>query len=187
MGRLLSASWRKTVGKVTMAAAARSGNGRGRPGLPGQAYATKEGGPLTPSERGRALRPAVPMNPKGKKSVLVIDDEESFCAFVDCALRKTGRYTVTSATKPLQGVTMARTLRPDLILLDVTMPQMAGAQVAERLLENAKTKSIPIVFVTGLVTNEETKHQEMTVAGRTLIAKPVTAPELLQALGRILN
>jgi CheY-like chemotaxis protein len=78
-------------------------------------------------------------------------------------------------------------LRPDLILLDVTMPHMDGPQVAERLLEGAKTKSIPIVFVTGLVTNKETKHREMMVAGRTFIAKPVTGPELLQAVGRILN
>lgn len=117
----------------------------------------------------------------------MIDDEESFCTFVGCALGKTGRYTVTFATKPLWGITVARTLRPDLILLDVTMPHMDGPQVAERLLEGAKTKSIPIVFVTGLVTNKETKHREMTVAGRTFIAKPVTGDELRQAVGRILN
>jgi putative two-component system response regulator len=82
---------------------------------------------------------------------------------------------------------MAGALRPDLILLDIKMPQMDGPQVAELLLEDAKTKSIPIVFITGLVTNEETKHREMQVAGRTFIAKPVTRDELVQAVGRILN
>ena len=144
-------------------------------------------GRVEPGFTGRSLRPQVTMNPREKKSVLVIDDEESFCTFVGCALGKTGRYKVTSATEPLWGMTVARTLRPDLILLDVNMPHMAGSQVAERLLEGAKTKSIPIVFVTGLVTNKETKHREMTVAGRTFIAKPVTGDELLQAVGRILN
>ncbi len=173
--------------KLATLAATCLGNGRVEPGFTGQAYATKGGGPLVPSERGRSLRPQVPMNLREKKSVLVIDDEERFCTFVGSALGKTGRYKVTSATEPVWGITVARTLRPDLILLDVTMPHMDGPQVAERLLEGAKTKSIPIVFVTGLVTNKETKHREMMVAGRTFIAKPVTGDELLQAVGRILN
>ena len=173
--------------KLTLAAATCLGNGRVRPGFTGQAYTTKGGGPFVPLERGRSLRPRVPVNPGEKKSILVIDDEERFCTFVGSALGKTGRYTVTSATEPLWGITVARTLRPDLILLDVTMPHMDGPQVAERLLEGAKTKAIPIVFITGLVTNKETKHREMMVAGRTFIAKPVTGDELLQAVGRILN
>ena len=135
----------------------------------------------------RPLRLADPMGPIEKKRVLVIDDEESFCTFVGLALEKTGRYKVASATGPLQGVAMAGALRPDLILLDIKMPQMDGPQLAELLLEDAKTKSIPIVFITGLVTNEETKHREMQVAGRTFIAKPVTRDELVQAVGRILN
>jgi CheY-like chemotaxis protein len=63
---------------------------------------------------------------------------------------------------------------------------MDGPQVAERLLEDPQTKSIPIAFVTGLVTNAETKHQQMEVAGRTFIAKPVTRDELLQAVDRLL-
>jgi two-component system, sensor histidine kinase and response regulator len=126
------------------------------------------------------------MQPIDKRRVLVIDDEESFCIFVNWALEGTGRYKVATATRPLQGITLAQTLRPDLILLDIKMPQMDGAQVAERLLEDPQTRSIPIVFITGLVTNTETKHQQMEVAGRTFIAKPVTKNELLQAVGRLL-
>ena len=122
-----------------------------------------------------------------KKRVLVIDDEEAFCAFVGYALENTGRYKVITATQPMQGITMARAMRPDLILLDMKMPHMDGSQVAETLLEETETKSIPIVFITGLVTNEETGHRQMDVAGRTIIAKPVTKDELLQAVGRILT
>ena len=117
----------------------------------------------------------------------MIDDNKSFCTFVGSVFEKTGRYTVISATKPLRGITMARTLRPDLILFDINMPQIDGSQVAERLLEDVKTKAIPIVFVTGLVTNKETQHRQMVVAGRTFIAKPVTGDTLLQAVGRILT
>jgi CheY-like chemotaxis protein len=132
------------------------------------------------------LRLETPTHPMDKRRVLVIDDEESFCSFASWALEKTGPYKVASATRPLQGIALAKTLRPDLILLDIKMPQMDGAHVAERLLEDPQTKSIPIAFVTGLVTNAETKHQQMEVAGRTFIAKPVTKDELLQAVGRLL-
>ena len=125
-------------------------------------------------------------DPRDKKRILVIDDEESFCTFVSWALEKTGRYEVASATSPLQGIALAKHLKPDLILLDIKMPQMDGSQVAERLLEDPQTKSIPIAFVTALVTNRETEHEEIEVAGRTFIAKPVTKNELLQAVGRLL-
>ena len=131
------------------------------------------------------VNPVNNLHPMDKR-VLVIDDEESFCAFVSLALEKTRRYKVVSTTRPLQGITLARDLRPDLILLDIKMAQMDGSQVAERLLEDPQTKSIPIAFVTGLVTNAETKHQQMEVAGRTFIAKPVTRDELLQAVDRLL-
>ena len=141
---------------------------------------------MSTSERPLRLADST-MGPIEKKRVLLIDDDESFCTFVGLALERTGRYEVATATKPLQGVTMARALRPDLILLDIKMPQIDGPQVAEILLEDAKTNSIPIVFLTGLVTNEETRHREMQVAGRTFIAKPVTRDELVQAVGRILN
>ena len=121
-----------------------------------------------------------------KKRVLVIDDEESFCTFVGAALGERDRYRVVSATEPLRGITMARTLRPDLILIDLDRPRMDGSQVAEKLLGDTKTESIPIVFVTWLVTKEETNHRQLIVAGRIFVAKPVTMDELAQAVGRIL-
>jgi CheY-like chemotaxis protein len=109
-----------------------------------------------------------------------------FCIFVGSALGKTGRHEVISATEPLRGIIMARVMMPDLILLDLTMPYMDGSQVAETLLEDAVTNSIPIVFVTGLITKTETERRHMVVAGRTFVAKPVTGDELLQAVGRVL-
>jgi CheY-like chemotaxis protein len=151
----------------------------------------KEVNPLLSLEQPlRLAAPTTPIdkhvNPIDRKRVLVIDDEEGFCTFVSWALEKTGQYTVTSTTKPLEGINLAKALRPDLILLDIKMPQMDGSKVAEKLLEDAQTKSIPIAFVTALVTNRETKHQQMEVAGRTFIAKPITRDELLQAVSRLL-
>jgi len=139
------------------------------------------------AESGCSRRPGVCMKPTGKKRILVIDGEKSFCSLVDSALGKTGRYEVISATEPLRGILMARAMTPDLILLDLNMPYVDGSQVAETLLDDAKTNSIPIVFVTGLITKTETERQHMVVGGRTFVAKPVTGDELLQAVSRILT
>jgi CheY-like chemotaxis protein len=140
----------------------------------------------TVSQGKRPLRLADSAGDLEKKKILIIDDEETFCIFAGWALEKTGRYEVTTVTQPLQGIDIARSIRPDLILLDIKMPYMDGSQLAEMLLEDVETKSIPIVFITGLVTNEETEHRQMEVAGRTFIAKPVTNDELVGAVGRIL-
>jgi len=139
-------------------------------------------------ENGYFPQPAISINRKEKKRILVIDQEESFCTFVRSALTKSGRYEVAFTTKPLWGITMARTMRPDLILLAINMPGMHGPGVAERLLEDRRTRSIPIAFVTGLVTRKEAKDQrQIMVAGRTLIAKPINAYELVQVVGDILT
>ena len=157
-------------------------NGWAEPGFIGQKYFVKEGRPPVSSESERSSRTGIPMKRAEKKTVLVIDDKGSFCTFVGLVLGKTGRYKVISATKPMRGILMARTSKPDLILLDVNMLHMDGARVAERLLEDARTKAIPILFVTGLVTNKETKHGQMIVAGRTFITKQATGDELLHAV-----
>ncbi len=145
----------------------RENNGWTEPRLIGQKYFVKKG---------------FLMNRAEKKKVLVIDEKESFRTFVGSVLGKTGRYTVISATKPMQGILMARSSKPDLILLDINMRHMHGSQVAERLLEDANTMSIPIVFVTGLVTDREIKRGQTVVAGRTFIAKQATGDELLNAV-----
>ena len=123
--------------------------------------------------------------PSEKKMILLIDDEEDFCFFVKLNLEKTGRFKVLTTTSGADGVVMASREHPDLILLDIIMPEMGGGQVAELLLENQNTRNIPVLFITAIASRREVQSQEGIIGGRNFIAKPVTPEELMAKIDGI--
>jgi CheY-like chemotaxis protein len=122
-----------------------------------------------------------------KTKILLIDDEEDFCYFVRLNLEKTGRFDVYTALNGHDGIAAAKAGRPDVILLDILMPEMDGSEVAQRLQELWYTKTIPIVFLTALVRKEEVEESGGVVGGHPVIAKPVTPDELINAIELILE
>ena len=120
-----------------------------------------------------------------KKKILLIDDEEDFCFFVKLNLEKTGKFEVLTTTSGSKGVIIASKESPDLILLDIIMPEMSGGQVAEQLMENEKTRNIPVLFITAIASRNEVQSQEGVIGGRRFIAKPVTPEELMAKIDGI--
>src|SRR3989338_3171643 len=97
-------------------------------------------------------------------------------------LEQTGKYEVKTEHRGADGLRTIRTFRPDLILLDVIMPDMAGSAVARELKDQEDTKDIPIVFVTATAMKEEVKSRGGIVGGHTFIAKPATSKEIIAAI-----
>ncbi|MGZ3579565.1 MAG: response regulator [Syntrophales bacterium] len=122
-----------------------------------------------------------------KKKVLLIDDEEDFCFFVKLNLEKTGRFEVLTTTSGGSGVVLASQERPDLILLDIIMPEMGGGQVAELLSDSPETRDIPVLFITAIASRREVQSQEGIIGGRNFIAKPVTPAELMAKIDAVLK
>src|SRR3990167_7780639 len=122
-----------------------------------------------------------------KAKILIIDDEDDFCHFVKLNLERAGKFQVSVATGALAGINLAKSQQPDLILLDVLMPDMDGSQVAEDLLLEPTTKNIPIVFLTALAQKKEIESAEGVIGGRTFIAKPVTPQELIARIDMVLG
>lgn len=122
-------------------------------------------------------------------NVLVVDDEESFTYFVKLNLQNETRYDfkVTTANKGKEGLNIARTIKPDLILLDIMMPDMDGTDVAEKLLLDPRTKNIPIIFLTAVARKDEVEENEGMIGGREFIAKPVGKEELINRIEETLN
>ncbi|MEE9913319.1 MAG: response regulator [Deltaproteobacteria bacterium] len=116
--------------------------------------------------------------------ILAVDDEDSFTFFVKLNLQtyKERLFKVTTANSGSEGLKLARAVGPDLILLDVMMPDMSGAEVAEELLLDARTKNIPIIFVTALVKKDEVAKESGQLGGREFIAKPVGKEELISRI-----
>jgi DNA-binding response OmpR family regulator len=118
--------------------------------------------------------------------ILIIDDEEKFCRSLKKALEIRSIFNVLTATRGDEGIRLAKIHKPDVILLDVMMPGMAGTHVAEDLLEDPTTRSIPIIFVTAIVKDEELKKSGGIMGGRSFIAKPIMIGELIKAINATL-
>src|SRR5258708_21097939 len=89
------------------------------------------------------------------KKLLVVDDEPSITRLLKLNLEKTGRYTVRAENLGAQCLPAAREFLPDLIILDVMMPDLDGGTVADELKHEPLLKDIPVVFLTAGVTKEE--------------------------------
>lgn len=88
-------------------------------------------------------------------------------------------YSVLTANNGNDAINLAKSEHPDLIILDIVIPGVGGAEIAEILKENLGTKNIPIIFLTGLLSKKEEEQHGSVFAGNVFIAKPYNIEELL--------
>ena len=113
-----------------------------------------------------------------KKRILLIDDEPGFTRMLRLNLEKTGAYEVREENRGAQGLATASEFKPDLILLDVIMPDADGGDVAARIKADKNLKDVPIVFLTAVVT----KKEEGMIGGRPFIAKPASVKDVIACI-----
>lgn len=119
-----------------------------------------------------------------RKRVLIIDDEPNFTQMVKFNLEETGDYEVRMENEAAASVATARVFHPDVILLDVVMPQMEGPDVVYYLRQENDMKDIPVIFLTATITREEVELQHGMIAGHTFLAKPTNLAELIDCIER---
>src|SRR5213594_1199920 len=92
---------------------------------------------------------------KEKPRILIIDNNRDFTLSAKLGLERTGRYSVWEENKPARAHQTAQRVKPDLVLLDIAMPETDGGEVAARIESDPALHRIPIVFLTALVTKTE--------------------------------
>ena len=139
----------------------------------------------TDLERWRILRKIMITPSSDKKIILIVDDEPINITLLAGILKET--YKVKMAKDGERAMKIANTVpAPDLILLDVMMPGMDGYEVCRRLKDDAATKTIPVVFVTGL-TNEEEQARGLEMGADGYLGKPVDAVAVLNMVEEIIG
>ena len=118
---------------------------------------------------------------KEKALILIIDNNRDFAHSAKRALERTGRYIVYEENDASKAHQTAQGLKPDLILLDIAMPETDGGQVAARIESDPTLHRTPIVFLTALVTKAETKSG-LQIQGHPFLAKPISIPELVAGI-----
>ena len=112
------------------------------------------------------------------KRILVVDNEPSVTRNLKLNLEFGGAYDVFAENHPSNALAAARIFRPDLVLLDIMMPDMDGGDVAERLRADPLFRDVPIIFLTAIISNEDTDGHAMLSGGETYLAKPVEIGQL---------
>ena len=121
------------------------------------------------------------------KRVLVVDDEASFTRMIKLNLEETGDYVVETVNESRRAFEVAREFAPDIILLDVVMPGADGGDVAQALRGRSATKQIPIIFVSAMVSQAESKKGFYESGGEHFLAKPVDTETLCGAIQTVLS
>jgi len=123
-----------------------------------------------------------------KPKLLIVDDEPDAVLILAKTLLARG-YRVITAESGLQAINMAKMGKPDLILLDILMPDMDGTQVAAALQENPTTQNIPVIFLTCLITKktQEIGSRYPDADRYAFISKPYDLDKLLAEIDRLIG
>lgn len=115
-----------------------------------------------------------------KKKVLVIDDQKEICELVSVTLRNT-EFDVTESNTGIDGIQKARDIQPDLILLDIMMPEFDGFMTCKALKQYPETENIPVIFVTAKV-SKAGRQISVKSGAIDFISKPFDPDMLLKKI-----
>jgi CheY-like chemotaxis protein len=117
--------------------------------------------------------------------LLVVDDDE---AMIDYLHAKLGdRFDIVSTNAPENVLNLARTERPHLILCDINMPEMDGGDVSKALHAHPEVRTVPMLFLTALISPNELKNTGNLIGGRPAISKQAAIPELEKRIVQLIE
>ncbi len=118
--------------------------------------------------------------------ILLVDDEPNVRRIASIALRKVAGFDVVEADGGIAALALAASERPDVILLDVQMPDIDGHETFRRLAATSETASIPVIFITASVVRGE-EETCLTLGAKGVLQKPFDPMTLGQRVLSILE
>jgi len=119
-------------------------------------------------------------------TILVVDDEEDIRELVSINLLREEKYEIMEAADGLEGLHLAKKKRPDLIILDLMLPEMDGITVYQRLRDDSRTAHIPVIMLTAKGRLEE-KLEGLELGADDYLAKPFSPKELMLRVRNLLR
>jgi len=114
-----------------------------------------------------------------ERRVMIIDDEPGFTRLLKLTLENTGRFKVLEENIGTRAWMTAREFNPEIIFIDVVMPEIDGGDVAQQIRSDPLLSHIPIVFLTAIVSAKEGGHE---IGGFPFLAKPVSLEAIMQSI-----
>jgi DNA-binding response OmpR family regulator len=113
------------------------------------------------------------------KKILIVDDEPAFTAVVKLTLEVKENYEVCVENNPRNAVGTALKFLPQIIILDVVMPELDGGELLSQLQADPILRRIPVIFLTAIVVRNEVDQNQGFIGGWFYVAKPISADGLV--------
>jgi len=116
-----------------------------------------------------------------KKKILFVDDEKPLGQMIKLNLEQTGKYDVLLETKGANALEAAKKFKPEVIILDLIMPDLDGSEVAVQLQDNPPLKNIPIIFLTAISPKDRDDNYNID-KDWLVLSKPIPLEDLIAAI-----
>jgi DNA-binding response OmpR family regulator len=122
----------------------------------------------------------------GKRKVLIVDDDKELVELIADVLERDGRFEIRSVNNGFDAGMMVKDYSPDLIVLDVMLPDINGREVCQRVRKDLGADDVKIICISGMV--EDDKVDELKAAGANdFLQKPFDVETLLERICRLLD
>ncbi|MCL4536313.1 MAG: response regulator [Nitrospirae bacterium] len=125
------------------------------------------------------------MEEEKQTKILIVDDEEANLKYMSTLISRYG-YIFDTARNGIEAIEKTKKINPDIILLDILMPEMDGIEACKRLKEDPETRHIPIIVLTALE-DKETKIESLKAGANDFLSKPVDNIELIARIKNFLQ
>ena len=132
---------------------------------------------IVTKERNKRMNEQFANEPNEKPRILIVDNSSQFARSARLLLDQSGKYVACTVIDPRRALETARNFKPDLVLVDLIMPQADGIEVAAQLEADWALHGVPIVFLTSLITAAEAKDGRR-VYGHRILPKPISSSAL---------
>ena len=117
-----------------------------------------------------------------KKRILIVDDEPEFTHMLKYSLESVGYYEVAEENDANRAAATAREFDPDVVVLDVMMPDLDGSEVAAQMKADRALRDVPVIFLTALVTDDDAPGGTCSRGGQTFLSKSVRISRLVECI-----
>ena len=118
------------------------------------------------------------------KRVLIVDDEVALTTLLKANLESTGRFEAQTENRGAAAVRAAQRFKPDIVLLDIMMPDMEGTEVLNRMRQTASLREVPVIFLTATLMEGESGAGGENY---TFLPKPIEADALIAAIDDLIG
>ncbi len=122
-----------------------------------------------------------------KTKILVVDDEPGLTRLIKLNLERTGWFEVKTENRGDRAIQVALEFDPDIIFLDIMMPDVPGEVIAEQIRADSRLRQKKLVFLTAIVTRDDTADGHNQIGGHQFLAKPVSTKDLLRTIDKLLS